>query len=177
MSISPSPPMPETPSTGMPLVKTATGARLHIEPCPHILGCAVRNATPTEKLAMSVCTWCEAEINGVGRWYFDDLGDAMRYFGAHVGTEGSIRDALRFVLHDQVWVPNSKAYISLGLGGLAVAWVGKTYVVPIRGLFVELPGYHPHHGGGGLPSSERIGAVCTVHNVAMPLTGICDDCA
>jgi len=156
-------------------LRTANGARLHIAPCPHILGARVWSAAPSEILAMTVCSWCEAEINGVGRTYFDTLDDSLRFFGAHVGTETLIRSALRFVAHDQIWVPNSRSYIALGREGAAVAWVGKTYVVPTQGAFVALPGYQPHDGGGA-PREERIGETCTRHFIARGLNGACDLC-
>ena len=56
---------------------------------------------------MPVCSWCRAEIDGVGRSYHDTLEDAMRAFGCHVGTTALIRHALRSVTFDQIWLPYS----------------------------------------------------------------------
>ena len=167
-----------TPSSGpeQSLLRTVGGARLHIAPCPHILGVAVSVASPADRLAMSVCSWCRKELDGVGRRYFGTLDDAMRYFGTHVGTEGLVREALRFVDHDEVWVPNSGSYIALGREGAGVAWIGKTYVVPRRGVLVELPGYEPGSGGGSV-RMERPTETCPVHHLELPLSGFCDDCA
>ena len=124
---------------------------------------------------MSVCSWCQAEIDGVGRTYFDDLEDAMRFFGTHLGSEHLVREALRSVTYDQVWVPNSKSYIALGRESYAVAWIGKTYVVPGAGLFVELPEYSQHHGGGA-ERKVRVGVLCERHFIARGLNGSCALC-
>ena len=156
------------------LVRTETGNRLHIAACPH-LGSEIRRATPADRLAMEVCTWCRAELDGVGRSYFDDLADAMRAFGTYAGTERLIREALRFVTYDQIWIPHSRSYVALGLEGRGVAWFGKTYVVPTTTTFVELPDYSPGHGGGS-PTDKPFGETCPVHFVARSLTGVCDLC-
>jgi hypothetical protein len=157
------------------LLRTATGERLHIAPCPHILGVATEVASAADRLALGVCSWCEKEINGVGRTYFDNLRDAMRFFGTHVGTEALIREALQGVDHDQIWIPYSRSYIALGRGGAGVAWVGKTYVVPARDSFLELPGYEAGSGGGD-PVAEQFGDICETHHVARSLTGLCEYC-
>jgi len=156
------------------LVRTETGAKLHIAACPHI-GSEIREATAAERLAMDVCGWCRAELDGVGRTYCNSLEDAMRLFGTHSGTERAIKDALRFVVHDQIWLPNSRSYVALGHEGRGVAWFGKTYVVPRMGEFVELPGFR-ESGGGGTPLDEQVGETCPVHFLTMSLTGVCDLC-
>ena len=174
MTAQPVNPTPEP--TQEPLYRTATGERLHIGACPHILGVDVEPATPADLLAMSVCHWCRQELDGVGRTYFDTLEDAMRVFGTRAGTEGLVRDALRFVDWDQIWVPYSHSYIALGREGQGVAWVGKTYVVPHAGAFIELPGYAPGSGGGS-GRDDQVGKLCPVHFITMSLTGVCDLCA
>lgn len=156
------------------LVRSETGARLHIVACPH-LGGKVRPADAAERLAMPVCTWCQAELDGVGRTYFTDLDEAMREFGTHVSDKQRIRDALRFVTWDQVWVPNSRCYVALGHEGRGVAWFGKTYVVPSPGAFLELPGYSPAYGGGS-PREERHGDVCSTHRIERSVSGACELC-
>ncbi len=155
------------------LVRTETGAKLHIAACPH-LGSEVRRATPDDQLAMEVCTWCRAELDGVGRTYFDDLGEAMRAFGTYAGTEKLIRDALRFVTYDEIWVPHSRSYVALGLEGRGVAWFGKTYVAPAPASSSSCP-TTPRAGGGSSPD-KQVGKSAPVDFVAMSLTGVCDDC-
>lgn len=173
MTAQPVNPTPEQPQE--PLYRTSGGQRLHIGACPFILGADVRDATLAERLEMTLCHWCSQELAGVGRTYVDNLDDAMRLFGTHAGTQTLVRDALRFVTWDQIWVPNSRSYIALGLEGRGVAWVGKTYVVPRAGTFIELPGYAPG-GGGGAERHDRVGEVCEVHFITKSLDGRCDDC-
>lgn len=169
--------VPMWPGADRPLtatLRTENGTRLHIAPCP-FLGPSAREAGSSERIAMSVCSWCQAEIDGAGRTYFDDLEDAMRFFGTHLGSDHLVREALRSVTFDQVWVPHSKSYIALGHEGTAVSWIGKTYVVPGPGLFVELPDYAPHHGGGA-ERDERFGERCERHFIARGLNGSCELC-
>jgi len=156
------------------LVRTETGAKLHIPSCPHIRS-RIRLADAAERLAMTVCKWCRAELDGVGRTYLDTLEDAMREFGTHAGTERLVRGALRFATYDQIWVPHSRSYVALGHEGRAVAWFGKSWVVPVRGQWLELPDYRAGRGGGAA-RDERVGEVCDVHFVTRSLTGVCELC-
>jgi len=156
------------------LVRTETGAKLHIPSCPHIRS-RIRLADAAERLAMTVWTWCRAELDGVGRTYLDTLEDAMREFGTHAGTERLVRGALRFATYDQIWVPHSRSYVALGHEGRAVAWFGKSWVVPVRGQWLELPDYRAGRGGGAA-RDERVGEVCDVHFVTRSLTGVCELC-
>ncbi len=160
--------------SGEILYRTEGGGRLHIPGCPHVGG-ALREADAAERLAMPVCSWCRAEIDGVGRTYYDSLDDAMRAFGCHVGTQEPIRAALRFVTYDQIWLPYSRSYIALGHQGRAVAWVGKTYVMPGPDVFLELPGYR-EAAGGGTAASDRVGDTCPTHHMTMSVTGVCESC-
>ena len=159
---------------GHVLYRTETGGRLHIPGCPHIGG-SLREADPYERLAMQVCSWCQAEIDGVGRTYHDSLDDAMRALGCHVGTQSRIREALRFATFDQIWLPYSRSYIALGHEGRGVAWVGKTYVMPSPDIFVELPGYRDS-GGGGQRTEMRVGDTCPTHHMTRSVTGVCELC-
>jgi hypothetical protein len=158
-----------------PLVRTATGQRLHIPGCPHV-GSALQPATAMGHHALAVCTRCRAELAGQGRTYYATLEDALRALGCNEGTHRLIRDALRVVPFDQVWLPHSESYVALGLDGPGIAWVGKGYAfVKATGAFVELPGYRASRGGGA-PLDVRWGATCDRHFVARPITGACDLC-
>ena len=156
------------------LYRTETGGRLHLPACPHIGG-AIREADSAERLVMSVCSWCQAEIDGLGRTYYESLDDAMRAFGCHVGTQPTIRQALRSVTHDQIWLPYSRSYIALGHEGRAVAWVGKTWVMPAHDTSYELPGYRDSSRGAA-SSPEHLGKLCPTHFLTMSVTGICESC-
>lgn len=157
------------------LYRTATGQRLHIRPCPHVLGCELLAATAADLETREVCSWCQAELDGVGRTYFETLEPALGYFNAYRDTWTTIAGLLRDVTHDQIWVPNSLSYVALGRAGQGVAWVGKTYVALADGTFHELPGYGPGLGGG-VPVPDRWGSICPGCTMQMPLIGICDDC-
>jgi len=158
---------------GHDLLRTETGARLHIAPCPHLLGHAPREATTAERATMQLCHWCDKEVSGHGRTYVDTLDLAMRLFGSHVETIGLIRAHLRGVVWDQIWIPNSRSYIAFGLGGRGVAWVGKGYVVPRRGEFIPLPGFVAAGGGGGKPAEKTWGDICPSDFMQRSVTGAC----
>lgn len=167
--------MTAQPAPRLELFCAATGRRLHVPGCPHVES-TLRHATPDELEQLAVCEWCRAELDGVGRTYYASLDEAMRALGCWEGTQALIRAALRFVRHDQIWLPHSVSYIALGLDGRGVAWVGKGYVaVKATGAYVELPG-HREGRGGGAPRAERYGEVCERHRLARSLTGSCDLC-
>jgi hypothetical protein len=158
-----------------PLVRTASGRGLHLADCPHVRGCAVHVAVPEELDYLPVCGWSQAELDGVGRRYFATLSDAMRCFGTHVGTERAIRESVAAVLHDQIWVPNSGAYIALGLNGVVTGCIGKSYVQLHGGRLLTLSDY-ASGSGGGVSAEPRYGAVCPRCRLSLPLTGRCDEC-
>jgi hypothetical protein len=162
--------------TPQPLYRTSHGARLHIPPCPHVVGEELTPATEHDLGSMDVCSWCRAELDGVGREYFEHLDDAMRRFGSHVETQAAIRQSLSEVERDQIWIPNSQSYIALGLRGAMVAWVGKTYVVPARGELIELPGFQPG-SEAATSTTERVGGICPSCFTQMPVFGVCENCA
>jgi hypothetical protein len=157
------------------LFRTATGQRLHVPGCPHV-GSALQPATAADVSTLAVCSWCQAEIDGQGRTYYNTLEEAMRALGCHEGTHRLIREALRSVRYDDVWLPHSESYVALGLGGPGVAWIGKGYVfVKATGVYTELPGHRPSRGGGAA-RNERVGEICPTHFVARGLNGACDLC-
>ena len=145
--------MTAQPELAVELFRTATGQRLHIPGCPHF-GSPLVAATAHDLAGLEICTWCRAELDGVGRTYCPDLDEAMRVLGCWEGTQRLIRDALRFVTHDEFWLPHSDSYIALGREGRCVARVGKGYVsVVATGAYVELPGHRAGKGGGAPGSS------------------------
>lgn len=163
------------PQISVELFRTATGQRLHVAGCPRI-GSPLVVAMARDLADLEVCTWCRAEIDGVGRTYCRSLDEAMRVLGCWEGTQRLVREALRFVTHDRVWLPHSDSCVALGLDGRCVARVGKGYVdVVATGAYVELPG-HRAGKGGGAPRVERVGRTCPTCFVATSLTGSCDTC-
>jgi hypothetical protein len=163
-------------AAAMTIVRTRGGLGLHLPDCPHVHDCVVHDATSEELESVPLCGWSQAELDGVGRRYFATVEAAMRHFGSHAGTERRIRQHLRDVLYDQIWVPYSGSYIALGLGGAGVAWVGKSYVSFRDGRLETLPGYGSR-GGGGTPAHQRYGDTCASCGLGMPLVGGCDFCS
>lgn len=162
-------------SEAIDYLRTETGGRLHIAPCPHLQGAAPRPARDDERASMQLCSWCEKEVSGQGRTYFDSLEDAMRAFGSFVGTKPLILEHLRRVEWDQIWLPNSRSYIALAKGGRGVAWIGKGYIVPAAGEFIELPGYKGSSREGST-AAPAWGDQCDIHHVTRSLTGECEYC-
>ena len=148
---------------------TATGARKHLAQCPHLVGAS--SAHPLHPgVELELCDWCSKEIFGLGRTYFNtDLDAALAAFKAPLENRRLIKDALRGVEHDQIWMPYSSSYVALGLAGRGVAWTGKTYVVPAPGFSIELPGFVGGSGtatgrGGDLPWGSTCGDCFTTRS-------------
>ena len=152
---------------------TATGSRKHLAQCPHLVGAStVRPLAAGEVLAL--CDWCSKELNGFGRTPFDDLDAALAAFKAPLENRRLIKEALRDVAHDAIWMPYSGSYVALGLGGRGVAWTGKTYVVPAPGTSIELPGFVGSTHDGHSSREERWGATCPHCRQARSVTGACE---
>lgn len=128
---------------------TETGGRKHLAQCPHLVGKQVAPVAPERSL--EVCDWCSRELSGHGRTVYEHLDAALDALGAPVQNRALIKDALKGVEHDSVYLPYSASYLGLTLGGKGVAWSGKTYVVPAPGQYVTLPDYNgsEHKGLGG----------------------------
>lgn len=148
-------PAPEAPV----LLATATGQRKHLAQCPHLVGATTLRSLEEDE-DLELCDWCSKELSGHGRTYFDDLDAALAAFKAPLENRRLIKDALRGVEHDQIWMPNSSSYIALGLAGRGVAWTGKTYVVPEPGRSIELPGFVDAARTGGNTAADRWGDLC-----------------
>ncbi len=88
-----------------------------------------------------MCDWCARELSGHGRRYYPDLDRALVALVAPLENRRLIKDELRHVVHDAIWLPYSGSYVALGLQGRGVAWTGKTYVVPRPGVSIALHGY------------------------------------
>ena len=151
------------------LWRTAAGGRAHLARCSHLLRKAVIPATD-----QPVCDSCQAELDGHGRDYQVDLTTALPAMGVSGSDWATVQALVGTVDHDLVWLPYSRSYIALGLGGRAVAWVGKNYVdIAGRGR-TELPGYAAVQKSGGASREVRYGQLCPVCNVAKSLSGACD---
>jgi hypothetical protein len=155
-----------------PLYRTETGSRRHIRSCPHLIGKEVLLAADSDG---EVCSWCDKELRGEGRQYFGSLDEALPALGGEQGNWPLIREHLRAVDPDEVWIPYSRSYIALGRNGRAVAWAGKTYVQPPEGHYIELPGFRPGSGGGA-KAEQVAGELCPKHNMEKARNGSCWMC-
>jgi hypothetical protein len=156
--------------------KTAGGRSLHLAPCPHIHACAVSEATDADLAEHEICKWSQAELDGVGRVYFTTLEDAMRAFHSYSETWATIKHYVAQVEYDQIWIPNSQAYVAVGLRGQTVAWFGKTILGFQDGSRVEMPGYESWLNSGHVTAAQKQPQICQRCFVAMPLTGRCVSC-
>jgi hypothetical protein len=156
---------------GVPLYRTETGGRRHIRKCPHLLDKDVVEATDDGP----ICSWCDKELRGEGREYFDSLDDALRALGGPQDNWPAIRRELAAIDADEVWIPFSRSYIALGRNKRAVAWAGKNYVEPSAGSYVELPGFRAG-AGGGKAVVEVWGERCEKHFIQRSRSGRCERC-
>jgi hypothetical protein len=125
-----------------------------------------------------LCAWCRKERDGVGRIPCETLDDAMRAFGTHPETMARIRELLHGLPHDEIWLPQSRSSIALGLDGTAQAWVGKRYVQWRDGRFEPFPGYQSSDGSTAAGAGEeRRGVVCPTCFLEMSVAGGCANCA
>jgi hypothetical protein len=154
--------------------RTATGTRVHRPECPHLVGTDAHAATPSERLQHPVCDWSRAQEEGHGREHFATVEDAMRRVGVPVEAHDAVLDALRFVQHDEVFTVHSLTYGALGRDGRTVAGFGKTYYW-VGGERINLPSY-VDSSRSGHTAPQVYGDVCPTCHLALPLTGVCDDC-
>ena len=167
----------ETSAAGEPApvyFRTATGTRVHRPECPHLVGTDAHPASPAERLQHPVCDWSRAQDEGYGREYFDTVEDAMRRLGVPVEAHDTILSALRFVRHDEVFTVNSLTYGALGSRGRTVAGFGKTFYW-VGDQRINLPSY-VDSSRSGHTSPKVYGDICPSCRLALPLTGVCDDC-
>ena len=154
--------------------RTATGTRVHRPECPHLVGTDAHPASPAERLQHPVCDWSRAQDEGYGREHFDTVDDAMRRLGVPVEAHDTIVSALRFVRHDEVFTVNSLTYGALGSRGRTVAGFGKTFYW-VGDQRINLPSY-VDSSRSGHTSPKVYGDICPSCRLALPLTGVCDDC-
>ncbi len=155
------------------LFHTATGQRLHIPACPYVVGVALTPANPIVRSAMDVCSWCQAEIDGVGRTYHDTIEAALEDFNADHAVRAELARLLRLAEHDTVYVPHSRSYLAVAKDGQGVAWAGKTYVAYRDRPFVPLPDFVAGGGSGGTSRAGAWGDACPACFTVRSLNGSC----
>lgn len=138
------------------LVRVPGGQFAHLRGCPHVVG---REVVPVaEREDVPPCRWTGDELAGQGRIIQKSLDAALERYGVSPLTRPLIRERLKDVQWDTVYLPRSESYIALMKDERPVAWAGKTYV-QVGDQFEPLPD-HRAGAGGGLGVSELWGEPC-----------------
>lgn len=148
----------------VPLFRTATGDRLHVRQCPHLLDKVVLPASAADLASHEVCAMCRKELAGEGRTAHETIEAALQDIGAPRHNSAELARLLAVADFDAVHVPYSRSYVAVTRRGRAVAWAGKTYVDYADREMVQLPDYAPGGGGGAARPDESWG------------TAVCPDC-
>lgn len=164
----------ERPDDQPTFFRTATGGRVHLPDCPHLVGTIVHIVDDAEFLALPVCEWSTAQIQGYGREHLGTVDDAMSRIGVPAQGRPGIAQGLKFVTYDDVFVVHSLTYAALGKEGRIVAGFGKTYYW-VGGTRINLPDY-VDSSRHGRTVQGAYGDICPVHFVAMSVTGECERC-
>lgn len=155
------------------LFRTATGRKLHLQECPHVLGAELIAA---DAGTHEICTWCLAEVSGVGRTIHTSIDEALRDLGAPEVSLRELAGHLRGVEHDLIYVPFSRAYVAVAKNGLGMAWAGKTYVAFRGHATVFLSDYVGAARGAGAAARDSWGGICDRHFVQRSVDGTCEQC-
>lgn len=121
-----------------------------------------------------VCAWSQNEIDGTGRTYHATLEDALTDFGAAQHSRAELTRLLNEVEWDQVFVPNSRAYVIVMRGNRPVAWAGKNYVNYPDRPTVELPDYVGRDADGPREPEGAWGQTCMDCHQQRSLSGACE---
>ena len=112
----------ELPIDALELGRTDTLTHaVHLAECPHLVGKQWHPATESEIDELRLCQWSQDQLSGHGRSHPATLEDAMREQGTPADAVPLIKEHLRFVTYDEIWLPYSRSYVALGLEGRAIA--------------------------------------------------------
>lgn len=166
------------------LFRTPSGTLLHLPACPHLLDTdpgVLVEVSVAEFETYTVCKTCEPELEGRGATRFDSFEDALEALPVPLENRPRCREIASTLTYDRIWIPASRPYVAVGNGGGVVAYFAVGYV------YVQAPGEEhwreefPNFGGSTGGSRERRAdqqvTVCPVHQIALPASGVCDDCA
>lgn len=166
--------MNDLPFEALVFGRTATATRVHLSGCVHLVGKDWHAADQAEIDGYPLCQWSRDQLEGVGRIHPDTFEDAIRVHATPAAAVRLIKEHLKFVTYDEIWLPYSKSYVALGLEGRAVASFGKSYV-EVGERRVDLPGYVAGRASGS-SHQPTYGETCPRCFMQMPLTGTCDNC-
>lgn len=115
------------------------------------------------------------------REYFEGVETAMEALPVPLEDRAVVRELIRAVPHDQVWINPARGYIAVSHGGEPVgAYINRGFVDVRDGADyrrTELSGYARGGRAAQARAPERAVVTCPVHHVALPASGVCDECS
>lgn len=102
------------------LFRTATGGRLHVRQCPHLLDKEVVPATADDLRSHEVCAMCRNELAGEGRTEHESIDAALEDIGASRQNGTELARLLGAEDFDAIHVPYSRSYVAVTRCGRAV---------------------------------------------------------
>jgi hypothetical protein len=166
------------------LVVAPSRRRLHLRSCSHLQDSSralLVEASPQDRIDIPVCSECDAEIHGVGRQRFSSLEEAFEAFPLPLENRARMREIASHLTYNDVWIPNGRSYVAVGIKGqAAAAYFAPGYV----DVHVEPAGYRREElptyvaGGAGVAGRmvRRQAVRCARCNIELPATGRCDEC-
>lgn len=173
------------PNDAPTLYRTQGGELLHLPACLHLIDtdpATLVEVPPGARADLNTCTSCATELEGNGRRLFASLDEALEALPMPIDNRARCREIAAELTFDTVWIPNVQRYVAIGTGRKVVAYfaTGIAYVQPPGedGWREHFPNYSgPGAGGGAERRAERPIELCPVHQIALPASRVCDDCA
>jgi len=168
------------------LFRTKHGSNLHLFSCAHLQDTPVEDrlqVDDAEHDETRLCRWTADELNGTGRRYFSGLEEAMEALPLSLENRRSAREIVGAAEFDRVWIPGSQQYIALaGESGPASIYVNRGFAdVRTDSGYDRTVFPSSQRRSGATNSRSQAGAerheVCPIHHMAVPASGVCDDCA
>lgn len=162
---------------------------LHTAECPHLGPAALAGlvpATPEQQVELPVCSSCRKVLDGHRAQRFTSFEAAMEAFQAPLENRAVMREIAAGLEFAEIWIPASNSYIGVApaRGVSAVAYFSRGFVETRRegGGYdvVELPVNWLRSRGRSSNATARLDdmdrPVCTSCWMALPSSGVCDDC-
>lgn len=167
------------------LYRTRTGTSLHLFTCAHLRDTPAADrilVDPADTGGAEPCTWTADELNGTGREYFTSSEAALEALPLALENRALARGLIAEHEFEDVWIPNGRQYVAFARRGMpAVIFVNRGFAdVRLDAGSYERTEF-PTYGGsasaaGQSPRSGTAPEICPVHHMAIPASGICDDC-
>jgi hypothetical protein len=156
---------------------------LHLGGCPRLDTGARANfmswATPAshaQRAKNPLCKWCEAELSGKRRTYYETLDAALKALGLVTYEDRlQVHTVLEGIEFDYVWIPAGGSYVALQRDRNIVREIHKGYLDGHDIERVEFPWFRTRDRGGKRTENRR-GESCPRCGLERSLTGGCDNC-